>query len=225
MAFCQKCGQQIEETVNNCPYCGALNASNPNAKQNSLVEKAKKLNPKYLGIFGVAVVAVVLVIIIASAIFGNGYEKAIDNFVDASMYGKAKAVKALAPKEVWEYIEEEYDVTPDAVADYYEEMSEGSMEALEEEYGKNIKVSYVLDEADEVDEYQYDEIKDKLKECGVKRKNIKKAVEVEAEMKIKGKEDADTAEVELVFVKIGGDWYYYEGIESIISLVSWGFFE
>ena len=157
--------------------------------------------------------------------FGNGYEKAIDNFVDASMYGKAKAVKALAPKELWEYIEEEYDITPDAVADYYEEMSEGSLEALEEEYGKNIKVSYVLDEADEVDEYQYDKIKDKLKECGVKRKDIKKAVEVEAEMKIKGKEDADTAEVELVFVKIGGDWYYYEGIESIISLVSWGFFE
>lgn len=225
MAFCKKCGQQIEETVNNCPYCGAINASNPNAKQNSLVEKAKKINPKHLGILGVAVVAVVLVIILVSAIFGNGYAKAIDNYVDASMYGKAKAVKALVPNEMWEYIEDEYDVTLDTVADYYEEMSEASLEILEEDYGKNIKISYVLDEADEVDEYEYEEIKDKLKEYGVKRKDIKKAVEVEAEMKIKGKEDADTAEVELVFVKIGRNWYYYDGIESIISLVSWGFFE
>ena len=214
MAFCPKCGKPFEENASNCAYCGAKNPAAPAAANNTvneIVNKAKSLNKKNIAILAGAVVAVVLVIILISSLFGGGYKKAIDNFLDFSVKGDVDVLEKLAPEDFWEELEDEYDVKVKDIEDTIEDMLEAQIEKLEDDYGKNVKVKYKVIEKEKMDEDDLDDIKDDLKDSyGIAKKSVKKGLEVEIEATIKGKEDEDTNEIELRLVKIDGDWYYID---------------
>ena len=102
--------------------------------------------------------------------------------------------------------------------DSIEEEFEAQLEMLEDEYGKNIKVKYKVIEKEKMDEDDLDDLKDELKETyGIAKKSVKKAFEVEIEATIKGKDDEDTDEQEMVIVKIGNKWY----IPTIFSMLKY----
>ncbi len=212
MAFCPKCGKPFEENASNCAYCGAKNPAAPAAANNTvneIVNKAKSLNKKNIAILAGAVVAVVVVIILISSLFGNGYKKAIDNFLDFSVKGDVDVLEKLAPEDFWEELEDEYDVKIKDIEDTLEDVLEAQIEKLEDDYGKNVKVKYKVIEKEKMDEDDLDDIKDTLKDSyGIAKKSVKKGLEVELEVTIKGKEDEDTQEIDLTLVKIGGNWYY-----------------
>ena len=211
MAFCQKCGQPIEETVNNCPYCGAPNAANPNPKKSNvsdIVSKAKTLNKKNVAIFAGAIAAVVLLIIIISSLASGGYKKALKNYVDVIWNGKANKIEKLAPEEYWEFYEERYDKDIDDVIDDYEDTFDDKMDYYEDEYGKNVKFKYTITDKDELDEDDLKDLKDRLKnDYDIPRKSVTKAFEVEYDYVIKGKEDEYEGEGEVIIAKIDGKWY------------------
>lgn len=222
MAFCPKCGKPFEENASNCAFCGAKNPAAPAAAVNpnveKIVNKARSLNKKNVAILAGAVVALVLVIVIISSIAGNRYKKAIDNFFDFTVKGEINKLEQLAPESFWEELEEKEDLDIDDIMDELEENFEEELESLEDYYGKNIKVKYKVLEKEVMDEDDLDDLKDTLKEnYGIKKKSVQKALEVEVEATIKGKEDEDTMEQDMVIVKIDGDWY----ITTVFQLLSW----
>lgn len=219
MAFCPKCGQQIDDSAVNCPFCGAANSNNSNANSpvNDITEKIKKLNVKNIAMLAAGVVVVILVIVLLSSLFGGGYKKAIDRYYDAVYFGKKAAIENLAPKEVWDWIEDEYDVDKAEVVEYLQEASEDRIEVLEDEYGKNIKFSFKVTDKDTADKDDLKELRDELKEWDIPKKKVKKALEVEFDYTIKGKEDKDEDDSEVGVVKIGSKWYSYNGIYMIVS--------
>lgn len=221
MAFCPKCGKPFEENASNCAYCGAKNPAAPaavNPKVNEIVNKAKSLNKKNVVILAGAVVAVIVVIALLSSLLGGGYKKAIDNFFDFTVEGDVDKLEDLAPEDFWEELEDEYDVKMKDIKDSLEEEFEAQLENLEDEYGKNIKVKYKVIEKEKMDEDDLDDLKDMLKEnYGIAKKSVKKALEVEVEATIKGKDDEDTEEQDMVIVKIGNKWY----LSTVFSMLKY----
>ncbi|MBE6718907.1 MAG: zinc ribbon domain-containing protein [Ruminococcaceae bacterium] len=211
MKYCVNCGNAMNDTDIICQNCGANNA--PAQPQNTTEKKLpdlKKIPPKFIGIAAVAVVAIVALIIIISAFSGGGYNKAIDNLIDVSMYGKIDKIEKLAPKEFWDMVKDEEDLSVKKFIDAIEdaEIVEEMIESMEDEFGKNVKVTYKVTEEEELDKDDLKELKEHLKETyDVSKKDVKKAYELELEMKIKGSEDKDEDETDLVVVKIGNNWY------------------
>jgi hypothetical protein len=220
MAFCPKCGKPFEENAANCAFCGAKNPAAPapavNPKVNEIVNKAKSLNKKNVVIVAVAAIAIIAVISLLASLLGGGYKKAIDNFFAFSIECDADKLDDLAPAKYWDELEDEYDVKLKDIKEEIEESFEEQLESLEDYYGKNIKVKYDILDKEELDEDDLDEIKDELKEkYGISKKSVKKALEVEVEATIKGKDDEDTQEQDMIIVKIDNKWYITDIFEAL----------
>lgn len=223
MAFCPKCGKPFEDNASNCAFCGAKNPAVPttvNPKISDMVNKAKNLNKKNITIIACAALALVLVIVIISSILGNSYKKAIDNFFDFTVKCEIDKLEKLAPEDFWDKLEKDKDIDLDEIKEELEERFDGELEELEDYYGKNLKVKYKVLEKEVMDEDDLDDLKDNLKDTyGIKKRSVQKALEVEVEATIKGRDDEDTMEQDMIIVKIDGDWY----ITTVFSMLRWSF--
>ena len=176
MKYCVNCGNAMNDADIICQNCGANNG--PAQSQNASAEKLpkiKKIPAKFIGIGAVAIVAIIALIIIVSAFSGAGYTKAIDNFIDVSVYGKLEKLEALAPDEFWEMLKDEEDMTVKKFIEAIEdtEAIDGLLEVMEEEYGKKIKVTYKVTDEDELDRDDLKELKEHLKETyGISKKDL-----------------------------------------------------
>ena len=168
-----------------------------------------KENPKNLAILGGAVAVLIAVIILLANLLTPGWQRAVENYVDVSFKGKANKIEKLAPKEYWEYLEDEdedFDLK-DAIEEYEDEY-EDMMDDLEDEYGKNIKVKCKIEDKDKLSGKEISKIAEALKEkYDIKKKSVKKGYEVDVELTIKGSDDKDDDDATLTVVKIGGKWY------------------
>ncbi len=224
--FCGNCSAEIADGVEFCGNCGApAPAAAPVA---DIVKVGSfEINKKKLPVIGVAAVAVIAVIVLLiSLIFGGGgYKSAMDNYVDV-MNGKASKIEKLAPKEYWKYVEEEEDVTVKEIKKAFEEYYEEALkDNLEDEYGKNVKYSYKINDKKELS-------KKKLEACAeaisdkydIKESKVKALYELEVELKTKGSEDEEEDEDTAYVVKIGSKWYpiefYMSGDEASVSFAA-----
>ncbi len=202
--FCGNCGNQMPDDAVVCGNCGSAldNGAAPadNVNVGALKEKAPLL---------AAAVAVLLVlIIIIASVAGGGYKKALKKNMAMSFKGQVKHMEKLAPKEVWEYIEDEADMDIKDLQEEYEDSWDDIEDSLEDEYGKNIRASFKITDKDKVDKDDLKEIKDSLKDnYDIAKKDVKKAYELEVDITVKGKDDEDTEDVDLYAVKIGSKWY------------------
>ena len=195
----------FEQTFNNVKD-GAADAFNKAADfGKNYMEEAKK-DKKKLIVPVVAIVAVLAIIIGLIASLGGGYKTALNNYYKKYLIGKAtqSTIKNMYPKEYWE----EMDTDPEEAWESYEEYSEDMVEALEEEYGKNLRVTYKITDKDKLDKDDLKELREDLHESwGVKKKAVKKAYELELDLTIKGRDDEETDEATVTVAKIGSRWY------------------
>lgn len=208
--FCANCGNQMMDNAVVCPACGtpAEAQAAPAA-----APAAKKVDPKIikLGAIAVAAVAVIAIIIAIIVGAGNNYKKAINNYLDYALKCDVKKVEKLAPKMYWDYCEENklFNIKDkDELNEAYEEVLEERKEALEDEYGKNVKYSYKITDVDELSDKKVSEYAGALKDkYDIAKKKVTKGYEVEFDITVKGKEDEDDDEMTLTVLKIDGNWY------------------
>lgn len=197
-------------------------------KGGAFIEKLKS-DKKFLGIVLGAVAAIIVLIIVLTCFVGGGKQKAVQNHFEAMISGDWDTYYDCFPDEYWEKFEEnlkeEYDEAKendydldsypkdlDAYREKWEEQIETVIELAEEKYGEDISISVVITDEDEVDEDDFKEIRDNLKESwGVNKKDITDAVEVEVEATIEGDDDEDSNDENYILVKVNGDWYVYNG--------------
>ena len=216
MAFCSNCGGHIEDETKECPMCNAAPEGNNqnnkpvkfNVKDTLNIIKAKIVENKKLALAFGSIALVLVIVLIAILAGGKAYEKAIDNYIDVAFKCKIEKVKNLAPSAYWDYFEDAYDMDIDDLIKELKDSSDDILDALEEEYGKRIKVSYKVTDADKLDKDDLKDVKDALKNrYDIPKKSVTDAYELEIEMKIKGSEDEDEDEMEMLVVKIDGKWY------------------
>ncbi len=210
--FCQNCGNPLEEGATFCSNCGAnIEAAAP-ADENIINKLLKE--PKKLIIGLVAILVVVALIVGITSIASNAYTKAIDNYIAVTFEGKSKAIKNLAPKAYWEYLEDEEDETLDDMIEDYEDNWDDTIDVLEDQFGDKIKVTYEIEDKDDLSKKKIEKINEALEDSyDFKENSVKKGYKLDVEMKIKGSEDDDKTDSELTVVKIGGSWYlirFYE---------------
>lgn len=216
MKFCEKCGAQVEDNNAFCLACGAKMDDAANTADNA-GDAAAPLDTQKLIKIGVIAVAAILVIVIISSLFGGGYKGAAKKWVKANLQGKTGVVKSLAPKDIWEYYDDELKVDVDDVKDAVEDSHDDSLDEWEDEYGKNPKVSYKVESSKKLDKRDVKKINKALEErYDIDDNLVKAAYRVEIDVKIKGKDDYYSNDTFITVVKIKGKWYpisYYDGDE------------
>lgn len=217
--FCNNCGSQLEDQSTFCPNCGTACEASEAPAGGNVVDKvtgmgkdyvAKAKTNKMLIIIPIVAVVVILGIILAFALIPT-YKTPIKNYF-AMQAGKASEgkVKGMLPEEVWKYLDDQ-DISQKDVLKGYKKWAEDQKDELEDEYGKNFKISYKWTDKDEITGKELTKIKDAItgKYEKIKNKDIKKAYEVDLEVTIKGSEDDDEDESTMTVVQIGGKWYCY----------------
>jgi len=224
--FCSNCGAQSNVVVSNgaAPAYAPATAASSFSIDGLLGKLSGLLDKKNRPILIGAVAVIIVLIIIISSASGAGWKSALNNYIDVTIHGKVEKIEKLAPKEYWDYREDETDRDLDDIKDDFEDNVDDLLDRLEDEYGKRIKVSYKVEDKKTLSKHKLEKIADALNDqYDIKESSVKKAIEVELEMTIKGSEDDDDDEVEFTFVKIGSKWYmisyYSNGDEYRVSFV------
>ena len=244
---CVHCGNVLKDDAYFCIQCGGLLEDPPVQRQNSNLSTEEKgvetppvrrrrpsgkpqkkqfklpVNWMWLAGGAVAVVAVftalIAVIALVIALFSGGPKTAVKN-MEKVMNGNEKTLEKMAPKEYWDYREEDGSFTFEDVKSDWETVTEKWND--ESKYGKKIKTSIEINEKTEVTDKKLDAIAQAMEQqYGIKAKSVKKAFTLDTTVAVEGKEDGRVFNTKLTAVKIGNKWYfidYYEyGIEIYVS--------
>ncbi len=165
--------------------------------------KIKKLLPLIIG--GAAALTLILILILTA----KPYKKALNLEMD---YYEGTLTQASYekqyPKEYWEYVEDEFDVTVEERYEAYEESyDEWFGEYYEKEFGDNVKFSYKITDKKKLSDKKLKELRSDYSDYDMAKKDITKAYKLDLEVTIKGSDDKETYDGEAVVFKYKGKWY------------------
>jgi len=214
--FCMNCGAEKEDENLLCPACTnsqqPTTEVSPEQEQQAILEGQNVVNEQFADgsstvtvakrkkqfyiVMGVAVLAIIM--IIALIFGGSGYMGPIKKMCKGIESGNAKYLLSTIPKEV---------VKADSIEkDDLQLSMDGLKETLEDQYGKNIKVTYKKLQAKKMDKDDLTDLKDDLKEY-YNVNGVSEAYNIKVSMEIKGNEDSDVNVTDVVVMKIKGKWY------------------
>lgn len=214
--FCSKCGIQLEDGVTSCPNCGkavttvSVNGTSASVSGSAFFGKAAQFsqsidlkNPKTLGI---AVAAVLVVVLLFSMLFGGGqsYKTAVNNVMEGIFDGNAKQFFKAVPDKVISAMCEEADMSKKEMIAYMDETLDEVLDDLEYYVGDNWSVKHKITGTEECDSDDLEWIKEEYAEIGVK---IKDAKLVNVELTVKAAGMSESEEIEISVIKVGNSWY------------------
>lgn len=222
--FCNQCGSQLEDGAAFCRSCGARQAQaaaqQPPPPVSQMPPQPVYGQPVYAPqpgvkkgnkaiLIGVAAVAVVLVVVLCLVLFsGPGYKGAVDTLIAVNFRGEAGKLEKLAPKEYWDYIEEQYDQSLDDIKDSFDDNFENYMDSMEDDLGTNIRVTYKITEAEKMDASDLKSLKSAITNyLDISKSAISEAYKLSIEFTARGSEDSDENDADLVAVRINNNWY------------------
>lgn len=206
--FCKNCGAQIPDDSAVCSNCGTSTAPAKSAEGsfdvNALVKKVTGNKYFIPAVAGVA--ALLVIILLVSTLGGNAKVKPVKTYWSSILAEDYDKLMSVFPEEVVEYNEDNHWYGD--YEEYVENYIESTIGDWEDEYGKDLKIKIKLTDKEKLDEDDLDDLKDDLKDIyDISKKDIKEAWELEFDITIKGKEDNDTDDFELIVFKYAGKWY------------------
>lgn len=136
-----------------------------NMEFNNQAQNTKPNNNKTVMIIGIAaaaVVALIVLIALISTVFGGGYKKVIKNSM--SLVNK-KNESSLAYSEFSELKEQyEFSQLSAEIFDEDDDQYEEYIEALEEEFGDDYKITYKFHKAEKMDKDDLEDLNDELED-------------------------------------------------------------
>ncbi len=204
MKNCTNCGAQMADDATFCANCGtAVQAevipAAPAAAQKPALD-IKKLLP-----IGIGAVALIIVIALIAGIAGSGYKNPV-KYYEQMLNGNFKNIEKIIPEKAIEESEEDIDF--DDLVEEAEEEYELYLEELEEDYGDNVKIDIKITDKDVLKEKKLNNIRDGLKDnYDIPKKSVTKAYKLELELSIKGSDDEETDDLDVIVAKIDGKWY------------------
>ncbi len=171
----------------------------------------KNLVKKPLALVG-GVIAIVVIIAIIVALVNNAALAPLKNSDAVLLKGKADKIKKLAPKEYWDWMEEETGKSVDDLIEAYEENLDDQMDSLEERYGKNIKTSYKITKRVNMPKGMVKKIAESLNDkYDIKESSVNAACLITYDKTTKGSEWVScSTDREVALVQIGMSWYQFD---------------
>ena len=212
--FCSKCGLQLEDDIAFCPNCGQVattvttTATGVKASTSAFYGKTSQIsksidlkNPKVLGI---AIAAVVVVVLLFSTLFGGqSYKSAVNNFMDGVFEADAKQLLSAFPDEVIDEMCDEEDMSKSELIDYMDDELDDLIDMLDTYYD-GWSVDYKIISTEKYDSDDLEWIEEEYDEVGIK---IKEAKMVTVEMTVEADDMSESEEMEIGVIKIGNSWY------------------
>ena len=200
----QAAGNAVKQTFDGVTFDSVKDSMSVDNIKN--IGKTKNKNT-IIGLCAVAVVLIIVVIILCSIFGGKSYEKPIKYMCKAIENADGDALEKAFPDYLNEmaddyFVGDDYD----SVSEYYEEQMEDALDALEDEYGSNIKISYDVIKKKEIKESDLEDLEDEISDYYDEDVKVTKGYQLKVELTIKGKEDDDTETDWINVYKIDGDW-------------------
>ena len=197
--FCKQCGNQMADNEVVCASCGASQEPIPQNIINSAAAeegKSKSGNGKFIAVI---VAIVVIILIVLKLIFGTAaYEKPLKNFFEGIEDKDGDKIEEAFPEFYGDKMTKLYD---------FDDVADELYDRLEDEFGKNIKISYKIKDKEKIDKDDLEDIEEEIKDDYDEKVKVSKGYELELKLKVKGKKDKDEHTSELEVYKIDGDWY------------------
>ena len=138
-------------------------------------------------------------------------EAAVEKYFDATVKYDTSKIGDLAPNAVWEYIEDEEDISLDDIKNGFDDQRSDLIDEVEDEYGKNYKVNYEISDKEELSDDDLEELAEAIDDNydgAIKKSDVKKAYRLDIEGEIKGSEGSEEIEMDdFIVVSIKGKWY------------------
>ena len=207
--FCGKCGEKNEDNAKFCVKCGEKFNNSQMEKNDvpkvNLPGSANDKNRK-VGIAAVAIVLILVICVIGTALGGRSYKKTASQFIDAVFNADAKTMINLIPKSmVKSMVEEEYDSKSEMIEDFEEMLQSGFVDAMERYIGENWKLTYKVLKVEDVSSKKLKDIKEEYKETA--NINVSDAKIVKMELTLKSKDDDYSDTINIHLIKVGRSWY------------------
>lgn len=142
----------------------------------------------------------------------GSYEDAVDLVVKLYTGDLSKKdLEKMLPADVWEYLEDEEGLTID---DCYDQVDIDEMrEYMEEQYGKNMKITYEILGKEKASDDDIEEFLETMEEMyGLDPEDFGDAYEIEFTITVSGSEYEDSEEVEFGFIEYKGNWYVVDAL-------------
>lgn len=225
--FCEKCGKSNPDEAKFCEGCGNplvaeadLQAAEPAADSADAFDAAAPQqaapNNTTKKIITIAVPVLLIVIIIWSlvscGVFKPGYEKAFSNYCKAMQEGDGKllyntTVDPYILEGMLEGERSDYDEEQDVI-DEYTDRAESQRDALEDEYGEHLKITYKIRKTTEYTQSEIEDIAAYLEErYDYDASDVQDVVTLRVRMTIEGEDDRESDTTEVAMMKVRGKWY------------------
>lgn len=207
--FCQFCGKEIAEGET----CGC--AKEHEVMENETAVESKPANSKVVIIIAAvaaAAVFITLVVLLIVSIGSGGCRKPVEQLVKSINKSDGEIlVEATCTKKMLRYFDKEEDMEYEDVCDEFDDMIDDVVDEWEDDYGDNINLSVKFEDKYKLDEDEIEEIEDEYKSMGY-RVRIDKAYELECTFSIKGEDDKDEDDADLIVIKVENEgWKLYVG--------------
>lgn len=207
--FCGNCGSQMDDADKVCGQCGTPFAG-ATVSDATPVAKEKGNNKVVKLIIGV-IVAIVAIVVIAN-IAGNytGYKGTLNKMVKALQNNDTATLESMASSISEETYGGWYG---DDVYDYYDAVISDTLDKYEDAVGPIKKISYEITDATELSDRRMNELKDNLEKLyNMDTSGIKKVVQVDLKIKVKGSKKSSTYHVDnLYMIKENSGWKVFYG--------------
>lgn len=203
--FCANCGTENADSALFCAGCGASMtgrvADTPKVKKKSAVGLIR----------AIAVIALVSALAVAAYMLlgGLSYKLVAKKFMKYDIAGDAAKVYELFPKKVVGELKEEVGIEDaddwkDWVGDI-SEAREAAYEAMEDQLGGKMKVSYEISDTRNLKGDELERIQDQYEE--LYDIEVKAAKIVEFDVALEGRDDDEEFTVEVTLIQVGLFWY------------------
>lgn len=200
--FCESCGAEIDDAAVKCQSCidkeaqekAAADVANNPVKDSANTKKPMNKTLLFGGI-GASVLALIIILIIIIANVAGGYKTPINNMFKGMQKANLKTYLKAFPEfmEMDEYVDQD-------------EMDE-MLESLEDEYGKNIKISYKILDKEKIDKDDLEDVQEKIEKYYDEEVKVSKGYKVTVKSTVKGKDDSESDTDTMSVYKIDGKWY------------------
>lgn len=203
--ICEKCGKENAEGMKFCEDCGAPLAGANVPGVNDIKAMVMENKEKAIGLAAVVVIVIAIICLLS----GGGYKKPIKNSVKAMSTGKVTYALKAMPKQQAKYYKDEDDEL-----EAIEKSIESQKEYMEEEYGKNFKVSCKVldkikidkDDLEDIDEDLGEEFEEAEYVDDEKDVKVTKGYKVAVKYTYKGKEKKEVEYDTIRVYKVNGKW-------------------
>lgn len=208
--FCGKCGMQNEDGAEFCAGCGTRFDNGQSVSEPVVQSGAPSStdNNRKIGIIAVAAAGVVLLLLLVLVFSGRGWKKTVKQYMNAMFKGDVKKIVKLIPDKVIDEAMDEEGWDKDDFNDEIKDLSkeiQDTYEWLEELYDGKLKLSYEIDDVDDIKGDELEDLQDHYDDEYDVKVSAAKLVEIEMTMKV-GKEK-ETTDMELQLIKVGRSWY------------------